>query len=322
MRYILGLDCGGTGTKALLTDSNGTIISEGSGGPANYTVNGASGVVRAVKEAARDCLNQACLDGTILSERLVLSLGVSGAGRRTELEDIKEILQQEGFKSVVADHDARIALLGALGGVDGVVVIAGTGSIAYGQHDNLRCRVGGWGYILGDEGSAFWIAVSALQEALRMFDGRARPDQILLNAIYAYFQISDLPQLIPLLYQAPLNRGLIAGFSKEVTALADGGQGFCHEILTKAGCQLGQLALAALAQLELLQAEGRVGACGGVFNAGERIITAMQQEIRASAPKQRVVLPEFEPVVGAVLLGANFLELDRQSFAAQLKQNA
>ena len=79
-------------------------------------------------------------------------------------------------------HEATIALFGALGGADGVVVIAGTGSIAYGLNGSKSSRIGGWGYLLGDEGSAFWIALCALRQGMQGYDGRAPLDPILWEA--------------------------------------------------------------------------------------------------------------------------------------------
>src|SRR5699024_11034486 len=109
-----------------------------------------------------------------------------------------------GFSQVVADHDASIALLGALSGSDGVAVIAGTGSIAYGLSGEQSSRVGGWGYLLGDEGSGLWIAKQALQQVMQGYDGRLEPDLDLIDAARNYFNVSELGQLIPLIYQQPL----------------------------------------------------------------------------------------------------------------------
>lgn len=309
--YILGIDCGGTSTKALLVTTEGCIIGRGQGGPANYTVDGVDGVVKSVLEAVRGCLGQTSLDlPTLQQAGVFLALGVSGAGRQTEAEAVEEAFRGLGFEQVVADHDATIALFGALGGADGVVVIAGTGSISCGLHNGKRGRVGGWGYLLGDEGSAFWMGIRALQQVMRGFDGRANVDQLLLRAVCDYFQVQDATELVPLIHKAPLDRGLIGGFSKEITSLANRGHSLCQTIVAEAGRELGQLAVAVLAELDLLEAEGKVGACGGVFAAGDLILTPMQEEIRRWAPGQILSLPDFEPVEGAVLLAARHFKLD------------
>ena len=320
--YLLGLDCGGTASKALLTTVYGDILGRGQGGPANYVVNGIDGVVKSSLEAIEGCLAQAHLDlSTLHQQGVFLALGVSGAGREPEMADVKVAFQSTGFDHVVVSHDASIALLGALGGADGVVVIAGTGSIAYGLRDEQSTRVGGWGYLLGDEGSAFWISLCALQHVMWSFDGRAGRDQVLSETAYDYFQVPDAAQLIPLVYRTPLDRGLIGGFSREVTRLANEGHSLSQETLCAAGQQLGNLAVAALTNLGLLENEGRVGVSGGVFSAGDWVLAPMQEVIWHASPKQTVTLPDFEPVVGAALLAARHSQLDMKRVVAGLKRS-
>lgn len=320
--YILGLDCGGTSSQALLTTTSGRVLGSGGGGPANYTVNGVDGVVASVSQAIQQALVESKLGlSQILESGVVLALGVSGASRPPDLLDLTQAFQKEGFPHVVAQHDATIAQLGALSGADGVIVIAGTGSIAYGVKGQNSARVGGWGYLLGDEGSALWIALRALQQVMWGYDGRTSPDLELELAAQAYFQVSKVEYLVPTVYRIPLNRGFIGGFSKTVTALASEGHELCRTILTQAGQELGRLAVAALAQLDLLGAEGRVGACGGVFSAGDCIVQPMQEQLKQQGAKQIVTLPDFEPVVGAVLLGAQALHLNLDSVVVELRNS-
>ena len=179
--YILG-QTAEAHTEALLTTQTG-LLGYGQGGPANYTVNGTSGVVQSVLTAVRGSLEQSGLQLENLHQRgVVLALGVSGAGRSAEQVQIRRALESEGFAQVVVAHDAVIALLGALSGADGVVVIAGTGSVAYGVNGGRSHRVGGWGYLLGDEGGAVWIALKALQQVMWGYDGRLTEDETLLQS--------------------------------------------------------------------------------------------------------------------------------------------
>lgn len=317
--YILGLDCGGTSSQALLTTTSGQILGSGRGGPANYTSNGVEGVVASVTQATQQALKESKLDlSQIHSAGVVLALGVSGASRPPDIVDLTQAFQREGFPHVVVRHDATIAQLGALSGADGVIVIAGTGSIAYGVSGLQRSRVGGWGYILGDEGSALWIAVQALRQVMWGHDGRAPRDLKLEEVALEYFQISQVEQLVPIIYRTPIDRGFIGGFSKTVTGLASQGHKNCQDILAQAGQQLGRLAVAALKNLDLIGEPGRVGACGGVFAAGDYLILPMQEELNRAGAKQIVSLPDFDPVVGAVLLGAQALNLDLERVVAEL----
>lgn len=320
--YILGIDCGGSSTEALLTTQEGRVLGYGQGGPANYTVNGTSGVVQSVLTAVRGSLEQSGLQLENLHQRgVVLALGVSGAGRSAEQVQIRRALESEGFAQVVVAHDAVIALLGALSGADGVVVIAGTGSVAYGVNGERSHRVGGWGYLLGDEGGAVWIALKALQQVMWGYDGRLTEDETLLQAAKVYFGIGEPMELIPLIYKTPLDRGLIAGFSTVIGKLAQEGHAAAQEILVDAGRQLGRLAVAALQELGLAEAKGRVGACGGVFSAGQWVLEPMAEEIRRAAPEQTLTLADFKPAAGAVFLAARHLGLDLPSVAAGLEES-
>jgi len=320
--YLLGIDCGGTSTEALLTTLEGRVLGRGHGGPANYTVNGVSGVLRSVREAMRGCWAQSGLEEAEAVPQITLAIGVSGAGRPSEHAELPEAFHPEGFTRVVVAHDAHIALLGALSGTDGVAVIAGTGSIAYGIHGERSHRVGGWGYLLGDEGGAFWIALQALRRVMRAYDRRLPEDQVLLEAVKSYFNVVDPSELIPLIYKTPLDRGYIGGFSKTIGTLADQGHGASQEILADAGRQLGRLAVSALAELGLTKTEGRVAACGGVFSAGRWVLVPMEEEIRLAAPRQRLTLPDFNAAAGAVFLAARHLCLELSPVAEGLRESS
>lgn len=318
--YIIGLDCGGTSSQALVAKDDGSVLGRGQGGPANFQVNGIEGVLSSVKDAITLALSKTELSLEVIKAAgVLLALGVSGASRQPEIQALTQAFQQEGFPAVVVNHDASIALLGALSGNDGVIVIAGTGSIAYGERAGETSRTGGWGYLLGDEGSAFWITLQALQLVMEGYDGRRDKDLTLINEVCRYFNLSGLELLIPTIYKNPLDRGLVGGFSKVVTALANEGHQACQTILAQAGRELGRLAVASLVKLDLHNVPGRVGACGGVFGAGSWILDPMQEEIWQQAPRQELVLPDFEPVVGAVLLGARHLNLDLEKTVVKLR---
>lgn len=309
--YVLGLDCGGTSTQALLAAVTGEILGRGTGGPANYTSHGVKTVVESSKQAIQEALSQAQLDlDTVQSSGAVLAAGVSGASRQQDQNHITQAFQSEGFQNIVITHDGVIALYGALSGQDGVVVISGTGSIAFGKHGHETARVGGWGYLLGDEGSGFKISLRVLQHIMWGYDGRGPREPVLEEAALEYFQISSAEQFVPVLYRLPLDRAYIGGFTKVITTLAAAGNQTCIRILHHAGTELGRLGKAAIERLHLMDQPGRVGACGGVFAAGSLIIQPMQDIISTAAPGQIVVLPDSEPVVGAVLIGCEHLGLN------------
>lgn len=300
---FLGIDCGGSSTKALLADNRGKVISWGAGGPANFQVEGLSGVLSAIDESTQEMLQ-----GHNLAE-VSLTVGISGAGRQKEQELVRQQLRAN-FGRVQVVNDGYIAMYGGLAGLPGVAVISGTGSIAVGHNEQGEyARVGGWGYILGDEGSAFAIGKQALTNALKSYDGRTCKDKALEDAVISQFHLESLEELIPYIYTIPLERRKVASFAQTVTRLALEGNVLCQGILTQAGEELGDLAVAAIKRLGLIDFPGRVVTCGGTFGAGELITHSLTARVRQVAPDFVVGPPLYPPVVGALLL--NYNEVDR-----------
>ena len=159
--FIIGIDGGGTKTAAVIADVQGTILARRSGGPANFHISGVERASRTIVALMKDCCVSA---GCSLNDVGASIIGLAGAGRAGDKKEIaKGILKVASSKNVKLrnlsiESDARVALEGAFKGGPGIVVIAGTGSIVYGKDVNGNIhRAGGWGRILGDEGSGFSI---------------------------------------------------------------------------------------------------------------------------------------------------------------------
>jgi N-acetylglucosamine kinase-like BadF-type ATPase len=198
-------------------------------------------------------------------------------------------------------HDTIIALTGALGGEAGVAVIAGTGSVAGGVDSNGRMvRVGGWGAIIDDEGSAYDIGRKALTSALRMYDGRGKPTA-LLKAVMKRIGTRIPEGIIEAVYIKGMGVAGIASLSPVVVELGLRGDPVAYEILKAAGDSLAELALAAANKLGL-NGRFKIAPVGGVFRSGGLVIDAFKAKLRKSAPSARVVPPKFPPVVGSLVL--------------------
>jgi N-acetylglucosamine kinase-like BadF-type ATPase len=215
MGFYLGIDGGQSSTTALIADENGRLLGQGRGGPCNHV---AAGEGRAKFFAAIGaCLEQACgqagLDFFSI-EFAAACLGFSG-GAEDKAVYARELIRSRLYK--ITD-DAEIALTGATVGEPGIILIAGTGSIAYGRNvQNKTARAGGWGYIFGDEGGAFDLARQALRAALRQEEGWGPPTALhalllektgaktandLLHRFYASFDRARIAALAPLVSQA------------------------------------------------------------------------------------------------------------------------
>lgn len=169
MSLFLGIDGGQSSTVGLIADEGGRVLGHGRGGPCNHVA--ASEGRAKFKRAILECLDEACrAAGLDLStvEFEAACLGFSGGATDKEAYS-REFIRSKSFKIT---HDAEIALTGATAGDPGVIVIAGTGSIAFGKNANgTTKRAGGWGYAFGDEGGAFDVAKQALRAALAMEEG-------------------------------------------------------------------------------------------------------------------------------------------------------
>jgi len=178
MKYLIGFDCGATKTECALTDINGKIIYTATGGAANFLVTGTDGTSKIILSLLKDCIRKSNISYSDI-EKIVI--GAAGAGRKKDAEKLEsslvEIFSADGIKikSLKVVSDAQIALKGAFPNEAGCILIAGTGSIIYGKDEKGNIyRAGGFGRLLGDEGSGYSIGRKGLQAAAKYFDGRGK----------------------------------------------------------------------------------------------------------------------------------------------------
>ncbi len=284
--YFLGVDGGQTSTTALIGDESGRVAGVGRGGPC-YDAG-----------SVRTSLDAACAQAGLADARSVrfasACLGFSGgpAGKESMLPGM--LLSE---RTTITD-DAAIALAGATGGEPGLVVIAGTGSIAFGRNARGRtARAGGWGYLFGDEGGGFWIARQALRAALRWEEGWGVPTSLrarLLDATGA----RNMNHLLHRSYTSEFPRPRVAGLSVLVHHAAESGDSVAAEILDNAARELALLAVGVRGQLFATGEPTLVTYSGGVF--GSRMVLRRFDDWLASEAGIRVKAPVF-PVHGAAV---------------------
>ncbi|MDQ3396642.1 MAG: N-acetylglucosamine kinase [Deinococcota bacterium] len=228
---FLGVDGGGTGSRAVLGDET-RVLACAEGGPANPRALGAPAVWENLNELTARVLEEARLPVEMVSQ-LHVCMGLAGVGRE---EDRKRLLALgHPFAKLRLETDVHIALVGALGREEGVLLAAGTGSIAYGvDATGRRYRAGGWGLAVGDEGSGAWLGREAVRAALHVYDGRGE-ETVLLETVLARWgpAVDDLMErvrlagatdygsLAPLVFEAAAAGDLVAKTLREkaVTAL-------------------------------------------------------------------------------------------------------
>jgi glucosamine kinase len=295
--HVLGIDAGGTKTVCLLADDRGMIVSEGRGPGANLHVAGELGVEKVLHEL----MEQAIGDRGITPA--AICLGIAGVDRDVEEQTVRAIMRRIGQRSrVVVVNDALIALVAGAKDAPGIVIIAGTGSIAYGRSQNGdAARAGGWGHMLGDEGSGYWIGREALGAVMRAADGRG-PATALSADVLAHFSISDLSQLPRIVYDDEQPRTSVAALGPLVQHASMRGDAVASRILERAADELVLAATSVATRLAMRGDAFTVFLAGGVFRVVPWLADELPRRLVEVAPRCQVQRLEEEPAVGAVWL--------------------
>lgn len=321
MNYFLGIDGGQSHTTALVADGRGRILGCGHAGESNHTraPGGRERLTNAVNQAVGAALQQA----GVLKNRPVAAFKFASAhlALTGEPEDkiaiVHELLRAE---VLAVGHDAPGALAGAHAGSAGVIVLAGTGSVACGETveaDGTRrfARVGGRGYLFADEGSAFAIARQAVALALRRLDREDGADR-LQTALLKHFKRAALTQISEDFYAGLLSREQLASFTARVAALAERGEPTAQLLLNQAAADLAELAEAVTLRLGAPQPLP-ISYSGGVFRS-RRLLARFTAELAQRLPDAPVSAPRFGPAVGALLLA--YRQAGRRLTSALLAQ--
>lgn len=298
--FILGLDGGATRTRCVISTLSGEILAIGVSGPSNYHVVGIDGARTALMEAARSAFESS---GIGSNDCLVACAGLAGLDCSYDVKALNEAIGNLPIaKRIVIVHDSLIALYGATGGKRGVIVNGGTGSMAAGMDDTGRTvRVGGWGSIVGDEGSAYDIGRRAITASLWAFDGRGQ-ETILQEKIRKRYGLTSIDDMIHKVYVEKMGVTEIASLAPLVTESAKEGDEVSINILKIAGEELGRHAVAVIKKLGMENERCDVALVGGVLNAGELVLGPMRSTIMKVAPKAVLVSPRFNATIGAALL--------------------
>lgn len=299
---LLAIDAGGSSTRAVIVRADGAVLGHGRGGPGNHTLVAWD----TIRGSYRDAVDGACSQaGVALSAVAMAAAGSAGVGPAGELGDAIEALLRELRVTVPAlvTGDMVSALWGALPEPVGVVVCAGTGSVCFGRTASGASRqVGGWGPLMGDEGSAHAIGVQALQAVARAADGRGQPTT--LCDILSRLLGVDGPVAIAMrVYGEPLGREQIAALAPHVASAAERGDAVSRRILRQAGQELGLAAVTAMQALALAHGAPRVAYSGAVFDAGALVLDAFGATVHQQVPAARICAPLLPPLGGVIRLG-------------------
>jgi N-acetylglucosamine kinase-like BadF-type ATPase len=296
MRLFLGVDGGQSDTHALIGSEDGRVLGAGRGGPCNHAGRGEGRqkLVRAVTESVSAACTEAGLDAHT-AHFTAACFGMSG-GPEDKEEILKEFIRSD---IVLVTDDAGIALAGATAGEPGVITIAGTGSIAFGRRaDGQTVRAGGWGYIFGDEGSAFDIVRQALRAALRAEEGWG-PPTALHDALAEATGAASANDVLHGFYTDEWPRSRVAELAPSVDDAAMAGDSVARDILHNAAQQLALLTSSVRGQLWRPGEPVRVVWAGGVFRSG--LLLARYRYLVEMEDGNRTGPPAHDAARGALL---------------------
>ena len=297
MDYIIGIDGGGTKTVGMLTTDKGEEVTKTQTGPSNYHVVGIEQTKSVLVEIIHKLTGN--IDKTEL-DSIRFCLGMAGLGREDDRKIIGQLCDEIGIgKKRILTHDAHIALVGGTGKQQGVIVISGTGSIVYGiDQFGQEARAGGWGYLLGDEGSGYEIGIMGLQAVVRSADKREPPTELtgmMLNKL-ALNKPTDIIQWIH-----SASRDEIAELSKVVFKAVEKGDKKAETIIDSAADEL-ILAIETVVRMLNFSDTFDVLLSGGNLIHQPILADKLSQWIERNIMGATATLPKHEPVYGAVLL--------------------
>jgi N-acetylglucosamine kinase-like BadF-type ATPase len=295
--HVLGIDAGGTKTVALLADADGRILGEGRAGAANLQTEGELEVEKILHTVIEDAT-----DGRQITPAAVC-LGMAGVDRQADAQIIRDVMRRLGFRSnALIVNDALIALVAGAGASPGIVLISGTGSIAYGvSAHGVAARAGGWGPTLGDEGSGYWIGRRALAAVMRDSDGRG-PRTELTGLVLRHFSLARADELVAEIYHQPKGRREIAALGAIVDQARADGDPVAIDIISHAADELALAAASVISRLEMRGEQFPVLLAGGMLKESAWLASEVRRQMAEVAPRATVAPLTQEPAVGAVRL--------------------
>ena len=293
-RYVLGIDGGATKTLAAVLDIERRGLHLGHAGPSNEDAVGPRLAVKALLDAgdealARAGVSQEQLDGAVLA--------VAG----TDTHSIARSLGEMRSEDWVVVNDVVGAWATATNGLPGLGVISGTGSNVFGVGPKGSCwRAGGWGHLLGDEGSGYWLGAESIRAALHDRDASG-PTTYLSEAALRFFSAPSIEALAASVYTTPLTKGEVAAFAVETARAAAAGDEVARGLFERGARELGAQ-IAAVIQRTGLEGSFPVGLLGSAFKAGPVFTDPLCETVAKVAPGAHVEPVEMAPVGGSLLL--------------------
>jgi glucosamine kinase len=316
---ILGIDGGGSHTRAAIVDGYGRLCGFGTAGPSNYQAVGIGVAAQNVAAAVAGAWAQA---GGAVGPADAAFLGMAGVVSDDDRHALGEVARLLNLaKRVGIDHDIRIALAGGLAGAPGIALIAGTGSSCYGRRgDGTAWRSGGWGHLVDDAGGGYWLGLQALTAITRAYDGRAEATS-LAAPIMERLAISNMDAVLQLTCDNDGAKSEIAALAPLVLRTAVYGDRVARGIVARGADELARMVEAVMLRLAW------DGTAPVILSGGLTTDTYYHESIRRAlerrAPAAELTQPALPPVFGATLLAMELAETPAgDDTIAELKRSA
>lgn len=303
--FFMGIDGGGSGLRVILADADLALYGESRGPTANPSLVGRGCAAERIQEAMRAAL------GAVPPAHVdAVGIGISGAAASHAMEWLIEVVRSILPQAlVVPSADYEIALVGALGRREGILILAGTGSLVYGINEaGESVLLGGWGYLLGDEGSGYWLGREGLRAVIAAEEGLSPPTS-LHGALLGALGVATLRDLIPRLYGEAENPvRTIAGLAPLVLAAAQGGDAVSCAIASDGAKRLSQIVLEAMRRLGMTSPQ--IAFSGGVLSEPNPLSETLQRLLGLEAFPR----PLYPPSMGAILLARDAFRREKGRF--------
>ncbi|MCX7788423.1 MAG: hypothetical protein N2442_12100 [Spirochaetes bacterium] len=305
-RLIFGLDGGGTGSRLRIADEKNQVLVMQTGEGVNPQAVGYPMAVERITslfERGVQSLQETYGWKVNTSDFEAGCFAIAGSGVSEEARKLEGKLRETlGFRCpLVFVSDAEAALVGGLKSLEGMILVAGTGSVALARlRDGTVVRSGGYGHFLGDEGSAFWIAKEAVTRCIRSWEGRDLPTTM-LSALLSYFSIQSPYEFIPLWYQR-FDKALIAGAAKIVDEFREQGDPLAEEIFFHAAEELAKLVESVFRKTENQLEVKKLLLWGGEMEHNKWLRRAVTHHLKVRIPGLDVCRAKEDAAFGACLL--------------------
>jgi glucosamine kinase len=304
--WVFGIDGGGTSSRLRIESRDGKLLFKAEAGgtnlnstPRQVVASTLASLFSSAYAAGKGIAPESCAAG------FAGSAGVDKSGDR---ETFAALLRESAGVAcpVDAGNDAEVALVGSLGDTEGLLLISGTGSIAYGRaRDGTQVRSGGWGHLLGDEGSAYRVARDAVARSLRSIEGRDLPTSLMDEAL-SFFGGAEPADIIRPFY-VDFDKATIARFARVVGQARDRGDELARDLFDKAAIDLADLVASVHARIGSRLQRKRLALRGGLLENDAHLRSEAERRIKERVPGIEVVAPVADAATGACALARALL---------------